>query len=134
MAFLAVTTPAQAQTHVPSQGPGGPILVVADPGDPFGRYYAEILRAEGLNAFAVADAGAVSAQSLAAHQVAIIAGGNALDGAQVSALSQWVHAGGNLIALRPGENLPPLLGLGADKGDGHEGYVKSAPGGRPAPA
>ena len=35
----------------PDQGPGGPILVVASAGDPFGRYYAEILRAEGLNAF-----------------------------------------------------------------------------------
>ena len=34
-----------------------PVLVVTNPADPFGRYYAEILRAEGLNAFAVADIG-----------------------------------------------------------------------------
>ena len=39
----------------PDQGPGGPILVIANAANPFGRYYAEILRAEGLNAFAVAD-------------------------------------------------------------------------------
>ena len=27
----------------PDEGPGGPILVVSDAGNPFGRYYAEIL-------------------------------------------------------------------------------------------
>ena len=36
-------------------GPGGPILVVASTSNPFGRYYAEILRAEGLNEFRVTD-------------------------------------------------------------------------------
>ena len=43
---------------------GGPILVVSDPADPFGRYYAEILTAEGLNAFEVRDVGQVSAATL----------------------------------------------------------------------
>ena len=33
----------------PSEGPGGPILVLTDPADEFGTYYAEILRSEGLN-------------------------------------------------------------------------------------
>ena len=37
----------------PDEGPGGPILVIASAGNPFSRYYAEILRAEGLNEFAV---------------------------------------------------------------------------------
>ena len=31
----------------PHEGPGGPILVIASAGNPFTRYYAEILRAEG---------------------------------------------------------------------------------------
>ena len=39
----------------PEQGPGGPILVVTSPTSTFGTYYAEILRTEGFNAFAVAD-------------------------------------------------------------------------------
>ena len=39
----------------PDQGPGGPILVISSSANPFSRYYAEILRAEGLNAFAVSD-------------------------------------------------------------------------------
>ena len=38
-------------------GPGGPLLVLVLR-NPFGRYYAEILRAEGLNLFRVEDAGA----------------------------------------------------------------------------
>ncbi len=59
MALLALAAaPAGAQSGL-AQGPGGPILVVVDPGDPFGDYYSEILRAEGLNEFA-----AVSTSSL----------------------------------------------------------------------
>ena len=42
----------------PDPGPGGPVLVVTDRRDPFGGYYAEILRAEGLNEFAVTDTAA----------------------------------------------------------------------------
>ena len=44
---------ADAQLSTPGTGPGGPVLVVSDSGNPFGSYYAEILRAEGLNEFAV---------------------------------------------------------------------------------
>jgi hypothetical protein len=121
-AVLLPTSRAGAQTHVPSQGPGGPILVVA--GDALGRYYAEILRAEGLNAFAVTDAGSVGAESLAAYQVVILADGSPLSDAQVGALARWVQSGGNLIAMRPAANVAPLLGLGPDEGDLREGYVK----------
>ena len=39
----------------PTTGPGGPILVVTSAANPFSNYYAEILRAEGLNEFATAD-------------------------------------------------------------------------------
>ena len=39
----------------PTTGPGGPLLVVTSAANPFSVYYAEILRAEGLNAFAVSD-------------------------------------------------------------------------------
>ena len=44
----------------PTEGPGGPILVIASASNPFSRYYAEILRAEGLNAFTVLDISAVT--------------------------------------------------------------------------
>jgi hypothetical protein len=124
VAALVPAGPARGQTHDPSQGPGGPILVVASPGDPFSRYYAEILRAEGLNEFAVTDATALSAASLAPYQVVLLAGGGALNDAQVGALDQWVRAGGNLVAFRPAANLAALLGLSDDDGDLSEGYLK----------
>ena len=39
----------------PNSGPGGPLLVITSSSNPFTNYYAEILRAEGLNLFAVSD-------------------------------------------------------------------------------
>ena len=63
---------ARAQS-APGQGPGGPILVVVDPSDPFGRYYAEILRAEGLNEFAVADVSTVTPATLAGADAVVLA-------------------------------------------------------------
>ena len=49
----------------PDSGPGGPILVITKSSNPFSQYYAEILRAEGLNEFALADISTVSAATLA---------------------------------------------------------------------
>jgi methionine-rich copper-binding protein CopC len=94
----------------PDQGPGGPILAVGAPSNPFGRYTAEILRAEGLNEFATADIGSVSATTLSAYDVVIL-GDISLTAAQVTMFTDWVNAGGNLIALRPRSQLAGLLGL-----------------------
>jgi hypothetical protein len=95
----------------PTDGPGGPILVVSSTGNPYSRYYAEILRAEGLNAFAAVDLSTVTATILAAYDVAIL-GEEPLTAAQVTMFSNWVNAGGNLIAMRPDKKLAALLGLG----------------------
>ena len=124
-AGFLTASPVQAQT--PSEGPGGPVLVVTDPGDRFGEYYAEILRAEGLNEFAVADVGSLSAQSLAGHQVVVLAE-TGLSVAQAGLLQSWVQGGGNLIAMRPDPRLAGLLGLGSDVGDLPNGYLQVAPG------
>jgi hypothetical protein len=94
----------------PNDGPGGPILVVSSTGNPFSRYYAEILRAEGLNAFAVTDLTNVTATLLNSYDVVII-GEIPLTAAQVTMFSNWVNAGGKLIAMRPDKKLLPLLGL-----------------------
>jgi N,N-dimethylformamidase beta subunit-like, C-terminal/Putative metal-binding motif/Bacterial Ig domain len=94
----------------PEEGPGGPILVIGNPANPFGRYHAEILRAEGLNAFAVDDIAAVTPASLLAYDVVVL-GEMALTPAQVTMLTDWVTAGGNLIAMRPDAQLAGLLGL-----------------------
>jgi hypothetical protein len=109
---------------VPGQGPGGPILVVADSGDPFGRYDAEILRAEGLNEFAVTDKANLSAATLGAYQVVVLAHTTSLSAAQVTTLNDWVQGGGNLIAMRPDKQLAGLLGLADAGGTLANGYVK----------
>jgi hypothetical protein len=112
--------PPGAAAQSPGDGPGGPILVVSDGG--FGGYYAEILRAEGLNEFAVSNPGALTPQTLAGYQVVLLATTGLSDG-QVSALSGWVQGGGNLIAMRPDARLAGLLGLGSDIGDLSNAYL-----------
>src|SRR5690348_7042668 len=70
---VGALAPAARAVSVPGQGPGGPILVVVNPADPFGRYYAEILRAEGLDEFTVADIGSVTPARLAGADVVVLA-------------------------------------------------------------
>ena len=103
-------TTASAPPPPPNTGPGGPLLIVTSTANPFTTYYAEILRGEGLNAFALADIGAVTAATLQAYDVVIL-GEQPLTAAQVTMFSNWVTAGGNLIAMRPDKGLAPLLGL-----------------------
>jgi len=94
----------------PTQGPGGPVLVVTRSANPFSTYYAEILRGEGLNAFATADLAAVTSTTLASYDVVVLAEAP-LTAAQVTMFSTWVTDGGNLIAMRPDKKLAGLLGL-----------------------
>jgi hypothetical protein len=119
---LTVGPAAGAWAAPPGQGPGGPILVVTDPGDPFGAYYAEILTAEGLNEFAVTDVSQLTEQTLAQHQVVVLAR-TTLTQTQLTALTDWVQAGGNLVAMRPQAQLAGLLGLGSDIGDLSDAYL-----------
>jgi hypothetical protein len=88
---------------------------VTSAGDGFGAYLPEILRAEGLNEFDVADVGALSPQLLAGHGVVVLGSAPGLNSAQVATLTAWVQGGGDLVAMRPSKNLAPLLGL-ADAG------------------
>jgi hypothetical protein len=130
LAVAAFWVPAASAQSSPGDGPGGPILVVTDPTDPVGHYYAEILRAEGLNEFAVTDKANLSAATLADHQVVVLAQTSLTD-AQAALLTTWVQDGGNLIAMRPDARLNGLLGLGADSGDLTNGYLKVATGAPP---
>jgi flagellar hook capping protein FlgD len=107
LAFAAVPVAAHAAVEPP---PGGPILVVTSSADPFTSYYTEILRAEGLNEFATADVSALSAETLSAYSVVVL-GARGLSGGQASLLSNWVQAGGNLIAMRPDATMAGVLGI-----------------------
>ncbi|HEX4698282.1 MAG TPA: hypothetical protein VH857_02845, partial [Actinomycetes bacterium] len=120
--ILSATAPAVSDAAPPAQGPGGPILVVANGADPFGRYYAEILQAEGLDEYAVADVSALDATTLASYRVVVLAQTALTDG-QLSALTAWVNGGGDLIAMHPNAQLAGLLGLGGDTGNVSDGYV-----------
>jgi hypothetical protein len=91
-------------------GPGGPILVITSASNPFSRYYTEILRTEGLNAFGVRGLSSVSAAILDQYDVVIL-GEMPLTSAQVAMLTDWVTNGGNLITMRPDKKLAGLLGL-----------------------
>ncbi|MGE5644760.1 MAG: DUF4082 domain-containing protein, partial [Acidobacteriota bacterium] len=108
-----------------------PVLVVTSSGNPFTSYYAEILRAEGLNAFDTADVSTVSSAGLSAYDVVIL-GEVSLTSAQVATLSTWVDNGGNLIAMRPDKQLASLLGLSDAGTTLSNGYLavntSSAPG------
>ncbi len=106
----------------PNDGPGGPILVVSSAANPFGRYFNEILRAEGLNLFLSTDISLVSAATLANYDVVIL-GEMSLTTAQVTILTDWVNGGGNLIAMRPDKQLAGLLGLTDASATVSEGYL-----------
>ena len=105
------------------QGPGGPILVVTNSGNRFTSYYAEILRNEGFDEFATQGIGSVTAATLNGYDTVIL-GEMPLTSAQVSMLSDWVNAGGNLIAMRPSKNLASLLGLTDSSSTLAERYLK----------
>ena len=86
------------------------VLVVGSAANPFGMYLSEILRNEGLNGFTTIDLALISPAFLANFDVVVL-GEAPLSPTQVSTLSDWVTAGGNLIAMRPDKQLAGLLGL-----------------------
>ncbi|MBK6827904.1 MAG: hypothetical protein IPG86_14060 [Chitinophagaceae bacterium] len=94
----------------PTEGPGGPILVISKTGNPFSRYPVEILRAQGLNAFSAIDISAMNSTLLNNHDVVLL-GEMSLTGPEVTMLTNWVNAGGTLIALKPDVQLAGLLGI-----------------------
>lgn len=103
------TTGGQLTSDV-NNGPGGPILVVTKSGDNYSKYYAEILRAEGMNYFDVKDLSAVTSSTLGSYN-AVVLSETALSQAQADMFTDWVNAGGNLVAMRPDAKLASLLGL-----------------------
>jgi hypothetical protein len=117
--MLGGSTPPSGDTD---NGPGGPVLVISKPANPFTRYAGEILLAEGLNHYAIREIGTLNATILAGYDVAIL-GEMALSSAEVTLLADWVDAGGNLIALRPDPQLAGLLGLTPAAGTLSQGYL-----------
>jgi hypothetical protein len=120
----AITAAPGARAAIdPTQGPGGPILVITSGSSPYSTYYAEILRTEGFNAFAVADIGGVTASTLSAYDVVLLSK-MALSPTQVTMFTNWVNNGGNLIAMSPDPQLNSLLGLTPTGGTLSNAYLQ----------
>ncbi|MFB3818249.1 MAG: DUF4082 domain-containing protein [Candidatus Methylomirabilales bacterium] len=112
----------------PPPGETRPLLLVTSGG--FSGYYAEILRAEGLNLFDGADLSALTPELLSGYD-AVLLGQAALTATQVSILTDWVNAGGHLVAMRPDKRLAPLLGLSDTGTTLTNAYLLIATGGAP---
>jgi len=108
--FATLVAPLGVANADPNQGPGGPILVITNGNQNFGKFYAEILRTEGFNEFAVADIGSVTSTTLNSYDVVIVAK-VAVTSTQASMLATWVDGGGNLILNDPPASLASLAGI-----------------------
>jgi hypothetical protein len=105
-----------------TEGPGGPILVISTASNSFSRYAVEILRAEGLNEFAAADIANVTATMLNNYDVVVL-GEMTVTATQVTMFTNWVNAGGTLIAFKPSALLTPLMGLSSAAGTLSDKYL-----------
>lgn len=107
--------------------PAAPVLILTVPGaaNVFGPYLAEVLAAEGLSAFVLATLDGVAAADLAQFPLVVLAEG-ALAEAQVALLTQYVTAGGRLVAMRPDAGLAAALGLEVEARETAEAYLQIA--------
>lgn len=94
----------------PSGAPDEPILIASGRDSLFSSYYGQILKAEGFESYATEPADDLTADSLKYRSVVILASSHTPP-AMVATLSEWVNAGGLLIAMRPGPELYSLLGF-----------------------
>ena len=106
----------------PDNGFGGPILVVSKTTNPFSKYAAEILRAEGLNEFDVSDISLVTPALLNNYDVVVL-GEMTISAGDVTNLTNWVNAGGTLIAFKPDAQLATLMGITPVVGSLSDRYI-----------
>ena len=100
-----------------------PMLVLTSSSNRFGLYLGEILRNEGLNAFTTLDVSQMSSSVLNSFRVVVLAE-TSLSTGQVTTLTNWVNAGGNLVAMRPDKKLASLLGLVTASGTTANAYMR----------
>ncbi len=102
-----------------------PILILVNDlaSNPFGSYLAEILRAEGLNCFQMANLADLDHAPLDWYDLILLAEGP-LNLHQAELLQGYVVQGGRLVAMRPDARLAPILGVEPMAGNTAEGYLK----------
>ena len=94
------------------------MLVITSRRSPFSSYLSEIVNAEGLDAFTTLDLSLVTSTNLTGFDQVIL-GDVPLTVGQVTMLTNWVTAGGSLVAMHPDKKLAPLLGLDRPRRDAH---------------
>ena len=120
--------PAHAGSSAPAMGNDSPasqpIAILIDPeaAGSFGAYLGEALRAEGINAFQFESVTSVEADTLS-HFSLVLLPPMTLTAGQASALSDYVLAGGALIAMRPDASIAPLFGVRPAAGATSGGYL-----------
>ncbi len=100
------------------------LIVNKDAANPFGMYFTEILRAEGVNCFHTADLSTLQPASLEQYEVAILAE-TPLNTQQAEMFTAYVARGGRLVGMRPAEGLDSVFGVERSAGVFLEGYLKT---------
>ncbi|MBK9925999.1 MAG: twin-arginine translocation signal domain-containing protein [Anaerolineales bacterium] len=103
-----------------------PILLIVnkDSTNPFGMYFTEILRAEGLNCFHTTDLSTLQPASLEKYDVAILAE-SPLTAPQLDMFETYVSQGGRLVSMKPADRLDSVFGLERSEGTLSKGYIKT---------
>src|SRR5436190_11367207 len=111
--------------QVQTQASGPTILLVVNPASAnvFGGYLAEVLRAEGLNSFAVTPLASVTAAQLSTTPLVVLAE-TSLTASQATLFNNYVAGGGRLVAMRPDAQLHTALGVSATGATQAGGYVR----------
>jgi hypothetical protein len=115
--------------HTDNLDGSAPILLVVnqESSNPFGIYFTEILRAEGLNCFHTIELSSLQAGALEKYQIVILAE-TSLESSQAEMLEAYVLQGGNLVSMKPADRLEAILGLERSAGTLSGGYLKAEPG------
>ena len=102
-----------------------PILIIVNDSapNPFGRYLAEILRAEGINTYNMIDLSLLTAPTITGYELVILAD-TSLTASQATIITNYVNGGGRLIAMRPDSNITSLFGINSTAGTLTDGFLK----------
>jgi hypothetical protein len=116
--------PVHEQARIrPRSASHAPIRIITGPDNRFGAYYAEILRAEGLNLFALSTLETMSQEELDATDTIILTIPT-VSASDVDRITSWVTAGGILLAIRPEGQLLGLAGITAGDAPALDGYIQ----------
>lgn len=125
--LLASLLPRQIVFGVTSAVPN-PILLVTgtSAANPFTGYLAEIMRAEGIAAFDMLGLGELTAASFNGRKVVVLPEVT-LPADRAALIAAYVNAGGNIVAMRPDNQIAGLFGLQVNAGVLNSAYLAIDP-------